>query len=54
MMKDIAWVSMEDRDKQWHLFSQSILSVGAGRTEVVKKKTPLKWSGEFGFLEESK
>lgn len=42
-MKDIAWVSMEDRDKQWHLFSQSILSVGAGRTEVVQKNTQMIW-----------
>lgn len=42
---------MEDRDKQWHLFSQSILSV---QEEQRWYKKPLKWSGEFGFLEESK
>lgn len=27
---------MEDGDKQWHLFSQSILSVYVGRTEAVQ------------------
>lgn len=27
---------MEDEDKQWHLFSQGILFVYAGRTEVVQ------------------
>lgn len=39
MIKDIALVSMEDGDKQWHLFPQSILSVCAGKTKVVSKKT---------------
>lgn len=41
MIKDIAQVSMEDGDKQWHLFSQSILSICAGEAEVVKKHSNL-------------